>query len=56
MFTKEEIERAKTSPSFPREYELQYRGLILTTKEDLNLYYQKIYGMQRRCQMVRINV
>jgi hypothetical protein len=27
MFTKEEIERAKMSPSFPREYELQnYKG------------------------------
>jgi hypothetical protein len=28
IYTKEEIEKAKQSPSFPREYELQYLGLI----------------------------
>ncbi|HET6640149.1 MAG TPA: hypothetical protein VFG77_00925 [Nitrososphaeraceae archaeon] len=28
IYTKEEIENAKLSPSFPREYELQYQGLI----------------------------
>jgi hypothetical protein len=28
IYTKEEIEKAKQSPSFPREYELQYQGLI----------------------------
>jgi hypothetical protein len=28
IYTEEEIEKAKRSPSFPREYELQYQGLI----------------------------
>jgi hypothetical protein len=28
IYTNEEIEKAKLSPSFPREYELQYLGLI----------------------------
>jgi hypothetical protein len=28
IYTTEEIEKAKQSPSFPREYELQYQGLI----------------------------
>ena len=28
IYTKEEIDKAKLSPSFPREYELQYLGLI----------------------------
>jgi len=28
IYTKEEIEKAKASPSFPREYELKYQGLI----------------------------
>jgi hypothetical protein len=28
IYTNEEIEKAKQSPSFPREYELQYLGLI----------------------------
>jgi hypothetical protein len=28
IYTREEIEKAKQSPSFPREYELQYLGLI----------------------------
>jgi phage terminase large subunit len=28
IYTQEEIEKAKQSPSFPREYELQYQGLI----------------------------
>jgi hypothetical protein len=28
IYTKEEIEKARRSPSFPREYELQYQGLI----------------------------
>jgi hypothetical protein len=28
IYMKEEIEKAKKSPSFPREYELQYQGLI----------------------------
>ena len=28
IYTAEEIEKAKKSPSFPREYELQYQGLI----------------------------
>jgi hypothetical protein len=28
IYTREEIEKAKRSPSFPREYELQYQGLI----------------------------
>jgi hypothetical protein len=28
IYSKEEIEKAKQSPSFPREYELQYLGLI----------------------------
>jgi hypothetical protein len=28
IYTKEEIEKARKSPSFPREYELQYLGLI----------------------------
>ena len=27
IYSKEEIEKAKRSPSFPREYELQYLGL-----------------------------
>ena len=28
IYTTEEIEKARMSPSFPREYELQYKGLI----------------------------
>jgi hypothetical protein len=28
IYTREEIAKAKRSPSFPREYELQYQGLI----------------------------
>ena len=28
IYTDEEIENAKLSPSFPREYQLQYQGLI----------------------------
>jgi hypothetical protein len=28
IYTREEIDKAKQSPSFPREYELQYQGLI----------------------------
>jgi hypothetical protein len=28
IYTREEIDKAKQSPSFPREYELQYLGLI----------------------------
>ena len=28
IYTKEEIDKAKMSPSFPREYQLQYQGLI----------------------------
>jgi hypothetical protein len=28
IYTEKEIEKAKKSPSFPREYELQYQGLI----------------------------
>jgi hypothetical protein len=28
IYSKEEIEKAKMSPSFPREYQLQYQGLI----------------------------
>jgi hypothetical protein len=28
IYTKEEIEKAKSSPSFPREYELQYLGIL----------------------------
>jgi hypothetical protein len=28
IYTQEEIEKARRSPSFPREYELQYQGLI----------------------------
>lgn len=28
IYTKNEIEKAKVSPSFPREYELQYLGLV----------------------------
>jgi hypothetical protein len=28
IYTREEIAKAKQSPSFPREYELQYQGLI----------------------------
>jgi hypothetical protein len=28
IYTKEEIEKAQRSPSFPREYELQYQGII----------------------------
>ena len=28
IYTEEEIEKARRSPSFPREYELQYQGLI----------------------------
>jgi hypothetical protein len=28
IYTKAEIEKAKQSPSFPREYELQYLGLV----------------------------
>lgn len=31
IYTKEEIEKAKKSPSFPREYDLQYLGLIGNT-------------------------
>ena len=29
IYTTREIEKAKRSPSFPREYELQYQGLIV---------------------------
>jgi hypothetical protein len=28
IYTEKEIEKAKRSPSFPREFELQYQGLI----------------------------
>jgi hypothetical protein len=28
IYTKSEIDKAKQSPSFPREYELQYLGLV----------------------------
>ena len=28
IYTTEEIEKARMSPSFPREYQLQYQGLI----------------------------
>jgi hypothetical protein len=28
IYTQKEIEKARYSPSFPREYELQYQGLI----------------------------
>jgi hypothetical protein len=28
IYTNEEIDKAKLPPSFPREYELQYLGLI----------------------------
>ena len=28
IYTEEEIAKAKKSPSFPREYQLQYQGLI----------------------------
>jgi hypothetical protein len=28
IYTEKEIAKAKMSPSFPREYELQYQGLI----------------------------
>lgn len=28
IYSNEEIEKAKKSPSFPREYQLQYQGLI----------------------------
>lgn len=31
IYTKEEIDKAKKSPSFPREYDLQYLGLIGNT-------------------------
>ena len=31
IYTKEEIAKAKASPSFPREYELKYQGIIGNT-------------------------
>ena len=31
IYTKEEIEKARASPSFPREYELKYQGIIGNT-------------------------
>jgi hypothetical protein len=37
IYTKEEIEKAKQSPSFPREYDLQYLGIIGNTFHELNI-------------------
>ena len=37
IYTQEEIDKAKLSPSFPREYELQYLGLIGNVFSQLSL-------------------
>jgi hypothetical protein len=37
IYTKEEIGKAKLSPSFPREYDLQYLGLIGNVFSPLNI-------------------
>jgi len=37
IYTKPEIEKAKQSPSFPREYELQYLGLIGNIFNELSI-------------------
>jgi hypothetical protein len=37
IYTKEEIEKAKQSPSFPREYDLQYLGIIGNTFHELDI-------------------
>jgi len=46
IYTTEEIEKAKMSPSFPREYELQYQGLI-----------GNVFSIQsiERCQKIEYN-
>ena len=38
IYTKAEIEKAKQSPSFPRESELQYLGLIGNVFSQLSIY------------------
>jgi hypothetical protein len=37
IYTKAEIEKARVSPSFPREYELQYLGLIGNVLSQLSI-------------------
>jgi hypothetical protein len=37
IYTKEEIEKAKQSPSFPREYDLHYLGIIGNTFHELDI-------------------
>ena len=37
IYSKEEIEKAKQSPSFPREYDLQYLGIIGNTFHELDI-------------------
>jgi hypothetical protein len=37
IYSKEEIEKAKQSPSFPREYDLQYQGLIGNTFHTIDI-------------------
>jgi hypothetical protein len=46
IYTKEEIEKAQRSPSFPREYELQYLGLIGNVFSPLSI---------ENCQKIQCN-
>jgi hypothetical protein len=46
IYTQEEIEKAKQSPSFPREYELQYQGLIGDVFSQLSI---------ENCQKIQYN-
>ena len=46
IYTKAEIEKAKQSPSFPREYELQYLGLIGNVFSSLSI---------ENCQKIQYN-
>jgi hypothetical protein len=46
IYTKAEIEKAKQSPSFPREYELQYLGLIGNVFSQLSI---------ENCQKIQYN-
>jgi hypothetical protein len=46
IYTKAEIEKAKQSPSFPREYELQYLGLIGNVFSQLSI---------ENCQKIEYN-
>jgi hypothetical protein len=46
IYTKSEIEKAKQSPSFPREYELQYLGLVGNVFSQLSI---------ENCQKIEYN-